>query len=61
MTRNEKDKYERIIHLLREIEFAKSQLQPHDTGHINTAISWMEKRVTALQAELRNTSDSSSV
>jgi len=61
MTRNEKDKYERIIHLLREIEFAKSQLQPHDTGHINTAISWMEKRVTALQAELRNTSDSNSV
>jgi hypothetical protein len=61
MIRNEKDKYERIIHLLREIEFAKSQLQPHDTGHINTAISWMEKRVTALQAELRNTSDSSSV
>jgi len=61
MIRNEKDKYERIIHLLREIEFAKSQLQPHDTGHINTAISWMEKRVTALQAELRNTSDSNSV
>jgi hypothetical protein len=61
MIRNERDKYERIIHLLREIEYAKSQLQPHDTGHINTAISWMEKRVTALQAELRNTSDSSSV
>ena len=61
MIKNEKDKYERIIHLLREIEFAKSQLQPHDTGHINTAISWMEKRVTALQAELRNTSDSNSV
>ena len=61
MIRNEKDKYERIIHLLREIEFARSQLQPHDTGHINTAISWMEKRVTALQAELRNTSDSNSV
>jgi hypothetical protein len=61
MTRHERDKYERIINLLREIEFAKSQLQPHDTGHINTAISWMEKRVTALQAELRNTSDSNSV
>ena len=61
MIRNERDKYERIIHLLREIEYAKSQLQPHDTGHINTAISWMEKRVTTLQAELRNTSDSSSV
>jgi len=54
MFRQERDKFERIIHLLREIEYAKSQLQPHDTGHINTAISWMEKRVSDLQAELRN-------
>ena len=54
MFRHERDKFERIIHLLREIEYAKSQLQPHDTGHINTAISWMEKRVSDLQAELRN-------
>ena len=54
MNRNERDKFERIIHLLREIEYAKSQLQPHDTGHINTAISWMERRVTALQEELRS-------
>jgi len=54
MNRNERDKFERIIHLLREIEYAKSQLQPHDTGHINTAISWMEHRVTALQEELRS-------
>ena len=54
MQRLERDKFERIIHLLREIEYAKSQLQPHDTGHINTAISWMEHRVTALQEELRS-------
>ena len=54
MLRQERDKFERIIHLLREIEYAKSQLQPHDTGHINTAISWMEHRVTALQEELRS-------
>ena len=54
MFRQEREKFERIIHLLREIEYAKSQLQPHDTGHINTAISWMEKRVSDLQAELRN-------
>ena len=53
MIRNERDKYERIIHLLREIEFARSQLQPHDTGHISTAIGWMEKRVTALTDELK--------
>ena len=53
MTRNDRDKYERIIHLLREIEFARSQLAPQDTGHISTAIGWREKRVTALTDELK--------
>lgn len=53
MTRHERDNYERIIHLLREIEYAKSQLAPQDTGHISTAINWMEKRVTALTEELK--------
>ena len=53
MGRNERDKYERIIHLLREIEYARSQLAPQDTGHISTAIGWMEKRVTALTDELK--------
>ena len=57
MFRQERDKFERIIHLLREIEYAKSQLQPHDTGHINTAISWMERRISELQSELRNESN----
>ena len=47
MIRNERDKYERIIHLLREIEYARSQLAPQDTGHISTAIGWMEKRVSS--------------
>ena len=47
------EKYERIIHLLREIEFANSQLKPQDTGHINTAISWMERRVSTLQDEIK--------
>ena len=32
-----------------EIEYAKSQLQPHDTGHIYTAISWMEHRLEELK------------
>ena len=53
MISNEIDKYERIIHLLREIEFANSQLKPQDTGHINTAISWMERRVSTLQDEIK--------
>ena len=33
----------------KEIEFAKSQLQPHDTGHIHTAISWMTQRKKELE------------
>jgi len=47
--------YERVIHLLREIEFAKSQLAPHDTGHISTAIGWMESRVATLTRKLDET------
>ena len=35
--------------LLEEIEYAKSCLQPHDTGHINTAISWLNSRVRDLK------------
>jgi len=57
MIRNEKDKYERIIHLLREIEYARSQLAPQDTGHISTAIGWMEKRVSTLTEELKKSDD----
>ena len=34
---------DRIIMLMEEIAYAESQLQPHDTGHINTAIGWMQK------------------
>ena len=32
-----------------EIKYAKSQLQPHDTGHIYTAIDWLEHRVRRLK------------
>jgi hypothetical protein len=39
----------KILVLEEEIAYAKSQLQPHDTGHINTAISWMEHRKRELE------------
>tara|TARA_Y200000002_G_scaffold130064_1_gene107152 strand:- start:11044 stop:11295 length:252 start_codon:yes stop_codon:yes gene_type:complete len=39
----------RISMLEKEIEYAKSQLQPHDTGHIYTAISWLEHRINELK------------
>ena len=32
-----------------EIEYAKSQLQPHDTGHIHTTISTLQHRVKELE------------
>ena len=32
-----------------EIAYARSQLQPHDTGHIHTAISWLEHRINELK------------
>ena len=47
--------YERVIHLLREVEYAKSQLQPHDTGHISTAISWMESRINKIMTDIDST------
>ena len=51
----EKHMYERVIHLLREVEYAKSQLQPHDTGHISTAISWMESRINQIMTDIDKT------
>jgi hypothetical protein len=35
--------------LKEEIAYAKSCLEPHDTGHIHTAISWMKERVSDLR------------
>jgi hypothetical protein len=39
----------KVIAIEEEIAYAKSCLQPHDTGHIHTAISWMKERVRALK------------
>ena len=40
-----------VLHL--EIEYAKSQLQPHDTGHIHTSINWMTERILQLENQVR--------
>lgn len=48
------DKLDYLEVLYKEIEFAKSQLKPHDTGHINTAISWMTRRVNDVKEEIRS-------
>lgn len=43
---------DRIIMLMEEIAHAESQLQPHDTGHIHTAISWMKYRVDQIKEKM---------
>jgi len=43
---------DRLVVLLEEIAYAESQLQPQDTGHINTAISWMRSRVKHIKEKL---------
>ena len=41
----------RIKYLEDEVKYAKSCLQPHATGHIHTAISWMEGRIKILKGD----------
>ena len=48
------DKLDQLDFLYKEISYAESKLQAQDTGHINTAISWMKKRVREVQEEIRN-------
>ena len=43
---------QRLILLMDEIAIAKSKLQPHDTGHIHTSISYLERRVEEVQKEI---------
>ena len=43
---------ERLLLLMDEISIAKSKLQPHDTGHIHTSISYLESRVEEVQREI---------
>ncbi len=38
--------------LLCEIEILKGKLQPHDTGHIHTAINVLTERCTELDKEI---------
>ena len=39
----------RISVLEEEVEYYKTLLREHDTGHIHTAISWLEDRVNELK------------
>lgn len=48
---------EHIIHLIREIDYLKTQIQPHDTGHIHTTISTLQQRVETLMSETEKEDD----
>jgi hypothetical protein len=50
------DNLDKLDFLYNEIAYAESKLQPQDTGHISTAISWMRQRVKEVQKEVRNAS-----
>lgn len=41
----------RISVLEEEIEYYKTLLQPHDTGHIHTAISFIQDRIRNLKGK----------
>tara|TARA_B100000963_G_C22613011_1_gene665860 strand:- start:506 stop:721 length:216 start_codon:yes stop_codon:yes gene_type:complete len=43
---------DKLIMLMDEISIAKSRLEPHDTGHIHTSISWLQQRVEEIKNEL---------
>lgn len=43
---------DRLIVLMDEIKVAESQLQPHDTGHIHTSISYLKGRVMEVKKEI---------
>ncbi len=43
---------DRLVVMMEEIAYAKSQLQPEDTGHIHTSIAWMEHRVKTIKEKL---------
>jgi hypothetical protein len=54
MTKTRVQKMQRIFILEDEIKFAQSCLKPSATGHIHTAISWMEMRKEELTKEVEN-------
>tara|TARA_B100000900_G_scaffold392306_1_gene387669 strand:- start:937 stop:1119 length:183 start_codon:yes stop_codon:yes gene_type:complete len=43
---------ERLMLIMDEIAIAKGKLQPHDTGHIHTSISYLESRAKEVQKEI---------
>tara|TARA_B100000123_G_scaffold14307_1_gene10624 strand:- start:320 stop:502 length:183 start_codon:yes stop_codon:yes gene_type:complete len=43
---------QRLMLIMDEISIAKGKLQPTDTGHIHTSISYLESRAEEIQKEI---------
>ncbi len=43
------DSLVRLMVLTEEVEYYKTMLMPHDTGHIHTTINFLEERIKDLQ------------
>jgi hypothetical protein len=46
------DNVTRLMVLLEEIDWLRSQIQPHDTGHIHTTISTLKSRCWHIEQNL---------
>ena len=48
------DSLVRLIVLEDEVEYYKTLLLPHDTGHIHTTINFLEARIQEIELERKN-------
>jgi hypothetical protein len=48
------DSLVRLIVLEDEVEYYKTLLLPHDTGHIHTTINFLEARIQEIKLERKN-------
>jgi len=54
---NKKEIVETIKVLRKEVEILTSRLEPHDTGHLHTAISVLNSRIDEMMLALVHTSN----
>tara|TARA_Y200000002_G_scaffold381598_1_gene396050 strand:+ start:933 stop:1112 length:180 start_codon:yes stop_codon:yes gene_type:complete len=47
--KDQTDSLVKLIVLTEEVEYYKTMLMPHDTGHIHTTINFLEERIKDLQ------------
>ena len=47
-----KEKMDYMMYLIQEIGVLKSRFQPHDTGHLHTAVNVLQSRVQEIRQEI---------